>query len=414
MPALPAELIVGFLVALGGGLLIGVERERRKGSGAGRALAGVRTFTLAAMAGAMAQALEQPWLVAAGAAFIIALGAIAYSRSRSGDPGVTTELALFVTYLLGVAAIPQPAASAAGAVIVAALLAARSRLHRFSTEVLTAREMRDALLFAGAALVLLPLVPDTALAWLGGTNPRTVWTYAVIIMAMQAGGYIAQRWLGARRGLALSGFASGFVSSTATIAAMGARMRGRPALLNASVAGALFSTMATYVLFAVIVASLHWPSLAVLAMPLAAGLACTVLASAWFYLRDGAAHAAQQRPGRAFNLWHATGFALGIAALSAAVGIANEQAGTAAAQAGAAIAGFLDAHAAGASLLSLAADGRLPAQALAASCLLGISTNALSKAFAAFVTGGARYGACVSAGLAAGLAGAWAAALLLQ
>ena len=47
--------LLGLAAALGGGLLIGIERERRKGTGPHRALAGVRTFTLAALAGAGAQ-----------------------------------------------------------------------------------------------------------------------------------------------------------------------------------------------------------------------------------------------------------------------------------------------------------------------------------------------------------------------
>ncbi|MGE0873211.1 MAG: MgtC/SapB family protein [Burkholderiales bacterium] len=414
MLALPENLLLGFLVALGSGLLIGVERERRKGAGPDRALAGVRTFTLAALAGAIAQALEQPLLVAAGAVMILALSAIAYLRSRESDPGVTTELAFFVTYLLGVVAIPQPGVAAAGAVVVAGLLAARSRLHRFSTQVLTEREMRDALLFAGAVLIMLPLTPDEAIAWLGGTNPHVVWTYAVVIMAMQGAGYIAQRWLGTQRGMALSGLASGFVSSTATIIALGARVRKEPALLEASVAGSLFATMATFILFAVITASIHAPALAVLAAPLAAGLVATVLCAAWFYRSSAGAKPPENRPGRAFNLWHASGFAVGVAALSTAVGLANQFAGNAAAQVGAAVAGILDAHSAGASLLALAADGRLPADVLAFSCLLAISTNAVSKTVGAFATGGVRFGWRVAVGLAAGIAAAWAVELLLQ
>ena len=68
MDAIDARYLLGFGVALGSGLLIGIERERRKGSGPARALAGVRTFTLAALCGALAQSLEQPLLVASGAA----------------------------------------------------------------------------------------------------------------------------------------------------------------------------------------------------------------------------------------------------------------------------------------------------------------------------------------------------------
>ena len=43
--------------ALGCGLLVGVERERRKGEGPFRSLAGVRSFALASLAGASADGL---------------------------------------------------------------------------------------------------------------------------------------------------------------------------------------------------------------------------------------------------------------------------------------------------------------------------------------------------------------------
>ena len=58
---------LGIAVAGGAGLLIGLERERRKRQPGQVAFAGVRTFTLAALAGALAQALAQPWMVVAGA-----------------------------------------------------------------------------------------------------------------------------------------------------------------------------------------------------------------------------------------------------------------------------------------------------------------------------------------------------------
>ncbi len=44
----PAQWL-GLGVALGAGLLIGLERERRKGCGPARASAGIRSFTLAAL-----------------------------------------------------------------------------------------------------------------------------------------------------------------------------------------------------------------------------------------------------------------------------------------------------------------------------------------------------------------------------
>jgi uncharacterized membrane protein (DUF4010 family) len=405
-------LLIGMLAALGGGLLIGIDRERNKGTGEERALAGVRTFTLTALAGALAQALAQPWLVAGGALLVILLTAIAYWRARESDPGVTTEVALFLTYLIGVTAMQSPAVAAAAAVVVAALLAARTPIHRFAVEMLSEAELRDALVLAGAALVLLPLLPDKPVAWLGGLNLQRIWGLAVLIMALQGAGHLAQRWLGVHRGLALAGFASGFASSTATTAALGVEARKHPATIDAAAAGALASSMATFVQLGIIAAAIHLPLLKLLAVPLAAGFAVTTGAAAFFYLRARKHSQSGQHKGRAFSIIQATGFAFGLGALSAAVGVVNDHFGSAAAQTSAALAGFADAHAAGASVLALGADGRMEASAVLWSCLLGLSTNTVSKIAVAFAAGRAPYALRVGAGLIAAIAAAWAGALL--
>ena len=110
---------LGLAAALGAGLLIGLERERRKRSRRGAAqaqAAGIRSFALVALAGGLAQvlgqALAQPLLVLLGAAMVALLAVVAYARSlrlpgtpvAEIDPGLTTELALFVPYLAGVLA----------------------------------------------------------------------------------------------------------------------------------------------------------------------------------------------------------------------------------------------------------------------------------------------------------------------
>jgi 4-hydroxybenzoate polyprenyltransferase len=74
---------LGIAVAGGAGLLIGLERERRKRQPGHVAFAGVRTFTLAALAGALAQALGEPWMVVAGAVLLGALITVAYAHRRS-------------------------------------------------------------------------------------------------------------------------------------------------------------------------------------------------------------------------------------------------------------------------------------------------------------------------------------------
>ncbi|HBH37597.1 MAG TPA: hypothetical protein DDX06_04350, partial [Curvibacter sp.] len=65
--------LTSLALALGLGLLIGVERERRKGQGPTRQFAGVRSFTLVALLGAVLQLLGQAWLTAVAGILVAAL-----------------------------------------------------------------------------------------------------------------------------------------------------------------------------------------------------------------------------------------------------------------------------------------------------------------------------------------------------
>ena len=67
--------LLGFVIALGIGLLIGIDRERHKGEGPSREAAGVRTFTLTALAGAAAGAINSDALMAAVAIGVVGLAA---------------------------------------------------------------------------------------------------------------------------------------------------------------------------------------------------------------------------------------------------------------------------------------------------------------------------------------------------
>lgn len=406
-----AKLLPSFAAALGAGLLIGIERERRKGRGADRQFAGVRTFTMASMMGAVAQTLEQPWLVLLGGLLILVLIAIGYARDRSDDPGITTELALFVTYLLGVLAIGEPRFAAAAAVVVATLLFARQGLHRFSTELLTPTELRDALLLGAAALVVLPMIPSMPLSWLGGLDPRRLWALAVLFMAIQGLGHVALRAFGARMGLAFSGLVSGFVSSTATTGALGARARETPALLASCIAGAWFSTVATALQLVLIAATIHPASLVILRAPLLAMLATALLCACLAVTRQRERAASVPTAGHAFKLASSLGFAALLAGVTAAVGLIERHYGLAGAGIGIALAGLADAHSATTSALSLAHSGAIAPDAVGRYVLLAVTTNTVSKILFAFVAGGARYGALVSAGLIAITGAAWLALL---
>lgn len=404
---LNGDILSSLALALGLGLLIGVERERRKGTGPLRHFAGIRTFSIVALAGAAAQLIAQPWLTLVAALLVAALAVISHLKDRSPDPGVTTEIALFMTFLLGVLTVDHPTVAAAVGVVVAALLAARGPLQRFSTKTLSEQEWRDALVLAGSALVILPLAPNQQLAWLGGVNPRTVWLLVVLIMAVQALGHIALRLFGARLGLPLSGLVAGFVSSTATIAAMGARARQHPELRTACIAAAWFSTVSTALQVMLIALVLQPAALRSLGPAMGCAFA-TALALGLAALRRSEVKADHGHvKGRAFSLLQSIGLALLIAGIMAAVAWLQASFGTLAILGATALTGFADLHSASAAVITLLAHGATDPATVLTAVLLAFSTNSVSKIVAAYAAGGARFGATVSAGLVVVAAAAW-------
>ena len=381
------DTLRGLAVAVGIGLLVGVERERRRAED-GHGVAGVRTFALIALAGALAERVGGIGIALAGG--FVALAALAaYRGSRDADPGLTTEVAMLVVFLLGVLAMRELALAAGLGVGVALLLAAKSRVHRFVQRVLTDQELHDALLLAAAAAIVLPLLPDRSLDPWQVLNLRKLWLLAVLVMAINAAGHVALRAFGPRAGLLLAGLAGGFVSSTATIGGMGARARRLPALATASASGAIASNVSTIVQIGIVVAALAPGLLVPLAWPLlSAGAVVLALAgvAAWTSrVADGHDGVLE---GRAFEPRQVLLFVAVVAAVLVGSAAMLAWLGPAALEATLAVSGLADVHAATASAAQLAATGRIaPAQAVQG-IVLALATNSAMKLGVAWATGG--------------------------
>jgi len=409
----PLSMLPNFVTALGIGLMIGAERERRKGGGPSRAPAGIRTFTAASLAGAISFLVGGAIMLAVTVAGVAVLTAVAYFRSRGDDPGLTTEIALILTALLGGLAMQQPALAAGVAVGLAVLLAVRTPLHHFVRSVLTEDEVRDALIFAGATLVVLPLLPNQAMGPYGALNPRSIWIVVILVMAISAAGYILVRAFGARFGLPIAGLASGFISSTATIGAMGARARKNPEVISAAVAGAALSTVATIIQMGLVLTATSTATLRTLAMPLIfAGIAATAYGAAFTVLALRERDVPDPQPGKAFSLPAALGFALILSAILLASAALREWFGETGAVVAASVAGFVDTHSAAIAIASLVASGKMSAVDAAFPILAGLSTNTISKIVFAWSGGGGSFALRLIPGLILVAGAAWAGALL--
>lgn len=408
-----SESVFRLATALAAGLLIGAERERRKGEGPQRSPAGIRTFALASLMGGVSVVVGGSLLLAVATAVFAGFSAVAYLRTHEQDPGLTSEAALVLTVLLGGLAQTDTATASAMAVIVTVLLAARIRLHRFVSDVISESELADALIFAAATLVVLPLMPNRYLGPFDAINPRTIWKIVVLVMSISAGGYSAVRMLGPRFGLPIAGLASGFVSSTATIGAMGARALQEPALARAAVAGAVLSTVATILQMAAVLAATSRSTLYQMRFPLiAAGVAALAYGLFFMFLSVRRETPLSAPKGRAFSLRMAVLFASLIAVVLLLSAALNVWLGKNGVLAVAAFAGLADTHAAAVSIASLVSAGKLTAVESVLPILAAFTTNTISKMAVAVLSGGRRYAMQIIPGLLLVIAAAWAAAFL--
>jgi uncharacterized membrane protein (DUF4010 family) len=398
------------IVALGIGLLIGLERERRKGRGPTRAAAGVRTFAFVGLLGALAAEFGTAAVVVCVA--FIALAAIgAYITRPDDDPGLTTEVILVTTFLLGALTKTDAVLAAGLAVIVTGLLAGRSQIHHLVRDSLSPQEVHDGLVFAAAALVVLPLVPNRSLGPFGVFNPFLIWRLVVLVMAISAAGYIALRLLGPRRGLLITGLFGGLISSTATIGAMGAHVRRDAQMIRPAVAGGFLATATSLGELAVIVGATSPVALPAVAVPVILAGCAAAGFSAVVVLRTDRTEPDRKAPrGRAFDLRFAILFAMTVTAVTLLAAALRSRFGLPGLAVGAGVAGLVDMQAGGISIAGLVAAGKLAPDQAVIPILVVMSANSVSKAVLAVIAGGWAYATRVWLGLILVTAVAWAAA----
>jgi uncharacterized membrane protein (DUF4010 family) len=209
------ELFRRLAVALAIGLLIGLERgwQTREESDHQRT-AGLRTFALTGLLGGICglmSAVSSPIVLAAGLlAFTGALVAFSYLEAKADNNfSVTGVVAGILTFVLGAyATLGNETVAVATAVTMAILLALREPLHSWVRNV-TWPEMRSVLVLLAMSFLLLPILPNRPIDPWNVLNPSEIWLLAILIAAVSFAGYVAVRFLGDRRGIAVAAIAGG-------------------------------------------------------------------------------------------------------------------------------------------------------------------------------------------------------------
>jgi uncharacterized membrane protein (DUF4010 family) len=214
-------------VALGLGLLVGLQRERSKHYGAG-----IRTFPLITVLGTVCAHLTKDlggWTVTGGLLAVGALMVLVYlNRGASQDhpSGLTTSIAALLMYAVGaMLVVGETAVSIAVGGGVAVLLHWKRPMHRF-VERIGDTDIRAVFRLALIALVILPVLPDRSYGPYDVLNPFRIWLMVVLIVGISLVGYVLSRLFGERAGSVAGGVLGGLISSTATTASYARRSRG--------------------------------------------------------------------------------------------------------------------------------------------------------------------------------------------
>lgn len=290
--------------ALAIGALIGFEREKHKADEHLQGALGLRSFIIAALAGAvgalMTRAIDSPWPLVAVLLAVSGVVVASYVVEVSLDPrksGATTELAAVATTALAALAVLGHRDMAVPlAVACAAALAFKKPLRRV-VKGFDKADLLGMMKLLIASFIVLPLLPDRTLDPFDALNPYRLWLLVILITALGLVGYVAVRRFGARTGTLMTAVAGALVSSTAvtlSLARHAAAVDGNA--VRAAAGGILIGWSVMAGRIAVLLVAVN-PSLLVLLWPVLLALILPAMAgAAWLLLRPTGAAATAAAP----------------------------------------------------------------------------------------------------------------------
>lgn len=248
------KLVQPFLVSLGIGLMMGLERERRP-----NARAGLRSFALTALLGTTAALLGEHggsiWPLIAGLLLVGAVMLHARAPAANGeDPDTVTPLGALLCYCLGAMLWYQHTHLAVALALAAtSLMYFKAELHGLSHR-LTHQDLISFLQFALISFIVLPLLPNQGYGPYEVLNPFRMWLMVVLISGIGLAGYTALRLFGEGRSAPLLGLLGGAVSSTVTTMVYARQVRQTPALQRMALAVILIANLVVMLRLAIVTA----------------------------------------------------------------------------------------------------------------------------------------------------------------
>ncbi len=275
------QLMFKLAIALALGAFIGAEREMIQQRQNLHEFGGIRSFMFISLLGFVSMFLAQfvtDWFTVIVLLVLASFLIVGYAHKSflEQKSGITSELGAVLTFIVGVIAYIDYSLAIIVGIIVALVLSVKAPLHAFVNKIKD-EEFFATVEFALLAFVILPLLPNRPLDPWGIFNPYEIWLLIVFILGISFVGYILHRSLGSKRGLLLTGFVGGIISSTALTQSMATRSKLQPKLHPTLAAATIIATSIMFVRVILIVSPLNQALLWKLALPIGVMFSCTIV-----------------------------------------------------------------------------------------------------------------------------------------
>lgn len=285
------QILQHFIFAMFLGAVIGIDREKSASFFQVKKFAGIRTFTLIGLLGVLLALLERISLflfitIAAGFVLLIVSSYITHSFKNNQNGG-TSELASLIVLIAGYF-VGTNNYTIASIIIMstAILLFGKDKIHHFANAVSNA-EMKSIIQFVVIAFIVLPLLPNQYYGPFESFNPYLIWTMIVLVSGITFMSYLAIKLIGTEKGISLSGFLGGFVSSTAVTLAFSQRSKKYHKIVNPFVFGIIISSTAMFFRLMVAISVVNPFLMPYVAIPLVtAGVTGLLIAGLFWYLQS--------------------------------------------------------------------------------------------------------------------------------
>jgi len=395
------NLIQQFATALALSILIGLEREQHKTVLKNTSFAGVRTFSLIGLAGALAFSLMEisvwAFVLICAVVFSFIVSSYVITSSKFGRIGVTTEMAAVLTFIIGgLCSMGQYIFAVSLSLVVLAIMYFKIPLHSWAKSI-KRTEIIATIKFLLIAFVILPLLPDRQIVIYGYElfNPYFVWLMVVLVSGISFLSYVAIKIFGVKKGIGFSGFLAGLISSTALTLGFSKDSKDNKAVVAPYVFAVVIAGTAMFFRVLVEIFVLNRILLFEILLPFLV-MAIVGGFSAFFVFAKGDKNSADQEMKKEvyelkspFSLWPALKFGAFFAFILIVSKIGQSQFGDSGLYIVSFISGLLDVDAIAVSVAGLAKNG-LSNEVAANALAIAVISNTMFKGFLFFLFGARR------------------------